>query len=532
MGITLGWLAVTLAGIAGATPAKSDGPIINYQFRIFEMRGLEWREEAYAKLKPVTRRGVVTVWTAPLDFTKSLPKGSLKSCQMTPAVSVSSQAPAHVTTLKSHSFVTQVAWKGDDAAPQNTTEDVREGLVATVAGRLLDQGTLVQLVIEDTDIRSVHTIRLSAPSQVSKISSKGTASGSTDIVTAVDQVPPGRLVSGVATGCFAQEAQGCCESSCPAFDQAKAAHSREGCKSECPATEHARSKDSDASKARWTSTTRGCDVEDEDDNHDEAASCDAAKTAKGSSCDSGSLPQSPKKFVQIQIPEIAHAGVAGEWLIPRDEFLVVGFGPHTIADQDGKAVVRERLAVISAEDVAGVAAHQGGATELLAPRPPAALRVPQTAIAPPMPIPAIPSRSIPQGIHADGTPAPLPPLPEDEKADHTSSDSSEPLPSPQIKKPRPGPSPSASSCPGPGPDSKPSPAPAADARASKIAFLKEKSLFRQISFFPMALPNLQFLLPLKPISLKLPFNQKLELELLGRIVPDPEGASWASTRQE
>ena len=32
------------------------------------------------------------------------------------------------------------------------------------------------------------------------------------------------------------------------------------------------------------------------------------------------------------------------------------------------------------------------------------------------------------------------------------------------------------------------------------------------------------MMPLKPFAMKLPFNQKLELELIGRVVPDPEAA--------
>ena len=35
----------------------------------------------------------------------------------------------------------------------------------------------------------------------------------------------------------------------------------------------------------------------------------------------------------------------GEWLIPRGEVLLVSFGAHTVADKDGKAVVKERLAI-------------------------------------------------------------------------------------------------------------------------------------------------------------------------------------------
>ena len=48
----------------------------------------------------------------------------------------------------------------------------------------------------------------------------------------------------------------------------------------------------------------------------------------------------------------------------------------------------------------------------------------------PMPnvaVPALPSRSFPQGVHADGTPADLPPLPADEKeSDASTSESAEP----------------------------------------------------------------------------------------------------------
>ena len=40
----------------------------------------------------------------------------------------------------------------------------------------------------------------------------------------------------------------------------------------------------------------------------------------------------------------------GEWLIPRGEALLVSFGAHTVADKDGKAVVKERLAIIEADE--------------------------------------------------------------------------------------------------------------------------------------------------------------------------------------
>jgi hypothetical protein len=34
--------------------------------------------------------------------------------------------------------------------------------------------------------------------------------------------------------------------------------------------------------------------------------------------------------------------------------------------------------------------------------------------------------------------------------------------------------------------------------------------------------GLQFLMPIKPLSIKLPFNQKLEIDVIGKVVPDTD----------
>ena len=138
--------------------------------------------------------------------------------------------------------------------------------------------------------------------------------------------------------------------------------------------------------------------------------------------------------VAIDIPEIGSQEVAGEWLIPNGEYLLVSFGAYTAADKDGKAIVKERLAIIGAEE-ASLANAVPVTGPTLPPRPD--LRGPDTRTAPRQiaaAVPIVPSRSFPQGVHADGKPADLPKLPDDE-ADDTSSDSSEPMPSPQTKKP-------------------------------------------------------------------------------------------------
>jgi hypothetical protein len=189
----------------------------------------------------------------------------------------------------------------------------------------------------------------------------------------------------------------------------------------------------------------------------------------------------------------------------------VSFGPHTAADQDGKAVVRERLAIIEAEAVPGgaIPAAIRTLTPLPVPHPvvqdaaasPQPLPPPVAKV--PMPVPSLPARSIPQGVHADGTPAGLPPLPPDEHDEPaTSTESSEPRPSPQLKKHQ-------------------QAKPASDQGANKVEYTAPKLPALPSLFIPTpSAAGLQFLVPITPFSLKLPFQRKLEIELYGRIVPD------------
>ena len=128
-----------------------------------------------------------------------------------------------------------------------------------------------------------------------------------------------------------------------------------------------------------------------------------------------------------------------------------------------------------------------------------------------MAIPTPPSRSIPQGVHADGRPAELPQLPADEVEDSPSSEdeSAEPRPSPQSKK-----------TPQPRPQAKPT----ADSQMDRTGYNTTSKIRSTPSVFMLPVPNvgLQFLVPVKAVSLRLPFNRKLEIEVFGRVVRNPE----------
>jgi len=140
----------------------------------------------------------------------------------------------------------------------------------------------------------------------------------------------------------------------------------------------------------------------------------------------------------MQIPEMARAEVSGEWLIPNDGVLVVSFGPRTSADADGKAVVRERLAVIEANETPGVrAGFLAGPLRASLPefRNVAVAHAAEAAVPLPVPLPApaVPKRSLPQGRDTEGKVVPLPPLPADATPPTALPDSSEPCATPQTR---------------------------------------------------------------------------------------------------
>jgi hypothetical protein len=154
--------------------------------------------------------------------------------------------------------------------------------------------------------------------------------------------------------------------------------------------------------------------------------------------------------VKVQVPEYAQAQAAGEWLIPNEGVLLVSLGAHTVADAKGKAVVRERVALVSARAVEGKPAELTATPRLpsfdvsfpiLKPDFPwantqlATARARALANAPaiPMPAPAVPSRSLPLGVSVNGVPVPLPPLPVEHTPPTALPDSSEPCATPQSK---------------------------------------------------------------------------------------------------
>ncbi len=452
-------LALALA--TAATPPTATGEI-RYEISFLNSRGFNWRGAVFAEMKPIAKHGEVTVWSCSRETMARLLSAASKDTRTSylqaPRITGEAGKVVHAQSRGNQSFVTRASWTGSEAKLESET--VRIGWMATLVGRKIDQGILVRAAFESSDLLGVHHVKASArPS-------------------------------------------------------------------------------------------------------DSAGRGDQARSA----------------FVQLDVPEVATSDVEGEWLVGPDECLAVSFGVHTTAEASGKAVMCEQMLFVRAHEMAAHerledARHKAKPAELsmsqpemkvlemdakrlvirpartwsplagvvnerkmvpppvpiaaapvLTPPPSAPLAAPeppvflhtspgaQAAFAPSRGIepphaavpPPAPSRSIPQGVHPDGKLAPLPPLPDEAIDDDDTS--SDPRPSPQKHRPD---TPEAGHV------------PAKDLGTSRTGYNQLQP------FFPAANPagqvpvRFQFLLPIKPFSLRLPFDQRLEIEVVGKIVPAP-----------
>lgn len=183
MSLTFNWVAIALSLTAAAPGVdnpgvtelktavvklrrnpgdKSAGGQISYKVRVVEMEGLEWRRSGFGKLVEVAHQGSATVWTASNRAARPIVDRASKIVSSPPQITTLANAAAHFTSRTNRSLVTRVSWT--DEEPRISSEAIREGFAATIAGRKLDQGILVQVVIDDTEIRSVHDVKLSQQS--------------------------------------------------------------------------------------------------------------------------------------------------------------------------------------------------------------------------------------------------------------------------------------------------------------------------------------------------------------------------------
>ncbi len=100
MGMSLGWIAIALAGLAAEPKAGSENVPIQYSVRFVETEGMGWREAVFSRLTPVTRQGAATVWTAPEHVKERILHHALGQKQaartmQTPLINSWNGAPVH-----------------------------------------------------------------------------------------------------------------------------------------------------------------------------------------------------------------------------------------------------------------------------------------------------------------------------------------------------------------------------------------------------------------------------------------------------
>ena len=122
----LGWFVVALAGVAAAPPADRAKVQITYTVRMVEAQGVEWREEVYNRLTPVTHQGAATVWTVPRDAARQLLE-SFSKCPdakilQAPKVTAFSGVPAAIQCRRNRPVVTQAAWGGRDPGSETDSK--------------------------------------------------------------------------------------------------------------------------------------------------------------------------------------------------------------------------------------------------------------------------------------------------------------------------------------------------------------------------------------------------------------------------
>ncbi len=517
MGTALLGFAMVLAGASAPTEPKPEPVNLSYLVTYIDAKGLDWREAALADLRPLSRQRGAMVWIASSGAIDRLFTGARANSHTTilqaPRIVGRAGDAVHAHSRGDVSVATKVSFAA--GTPRVEPEKIRAGWMTTMVGRKLDQGILVRMVAENTAVLAVHHVALKGGAMPSTHTAK---------VTFHSGVVRAHGTSGVIDG-----------------------------------------------DSHRTS------------NNDPPVCC--ANCAKDEVVAASAVEFAEPPTVKLDVPEVDTLEVAGEWLIGPDEGLVVSFGVHTVADEHGKAVVGERLIVVRAHQAtpeegsingAGVAAalpvpqamprsarvwaralrlEQAGtrigspgsplASPPLVPPPiamepipfmpplppvPMGVSVPalpamSAAMAEPVPIdgsaitipipprinvrtvplpsPAAPSRTIPQGVDADGNPASLPRLPEDDEPDVDASETSEPLPSPQTRKPMPR-------------------MPASDTATKRTSFIPPPISLAAPFIASLTSPTrFQFMIPLKPISLRLPFNQRLEFEIVGRLVDAP-----------
>jgi hypothetical protein len=163
MFLSIALLACCFGGDPHAEPVARPKPMVKYQIRVLDVPGLSWRSEGYGTIQSVARQGAVSIWTAPTSYLEVLKE---HACRMVCAPNVCSEpnASASVRFKQIRAIVGGLKRHADGpmgeasaVAFEPEIDQIAECFQATLSGRVMDQGVLTQIAIEDQRIAAIQT---------------------------------------------------------------------------------------------------------------------------------------------------------------------------------------------------------------------------------------------------------------------------------------------------------------------------------------------------------------------------------------
>ena len=163
-GMMLG-MALALMGLGAGAEVASDDGMVSFRVRMLEMPGLEWRSAVYGQLEKVGDKNGATVWTGPVSVLEKLEEEADGGIMIAPRVTCQEGFEASLRTGTERRYVAYLHRKSDGPVMQGSAvaflPEVRgcqDGLGAKLSGRKVDQGMLLRLDLEESQVAAIHSV--------------------------------------------------------------------------------------------------------------------------------------------------------------------------------------------------------------------------------------------------------------------------------------------------------------------------------------------------------------------------------------
>jgi len=168
MNIALGLLALAVAPAEAAQPTAPASMLVNYRVKMIDMDGVSWRSVFHESLKPTTTLDAPNAWTIDSGSVNALIRSGLIIRGAPGAISAGDAhiagvfkagRPAHYYFLARQTriadapagFATSLAYRPD-------VDKAECGWKVDIDGRLIDQGVIAKVKIEQNELIGMHTI--------------------------------------------------------------------------------------------------------------------------------------------------------------------------------------------------------------------------------------------------------------------------------------------------------------------------------------------------------------------------------------